>query len=193
MMKKPSWGGQRVGAGRKCAAEPTVTVRVPASRKDSIVKLVQQMKAAPSACFPVWLRYQLLAEQPTSQSIPLMSYSVRAGFPSPADDYIEKRIDLNEELIQHREATFFLRVRGHSMIDAGIDDGDELIVDRALTPEHHRIVVAAVDGELTVKRFYQRNGVVKLLAENPQYPDIEFKNGQEMMIWGVVTKIIKSV
>lgn len=192
-MKKLNWGGQRVGAGRKCAAEPTVTVRVPVSRKESIVQLVQQMKAVPSACFPTWLKLQLLAEQPVSQSIPLMSYSVRAGFPSPADDYIEKRIDLNEELIQHREATFFLRVRGHSMIDAGIDDGDELIVDRALTPEHHRIVVAAVDGELTVKRFYQRNGIVKLLAENPQYPDIEFKNGQEMMIWGVVTKIIKSV
>ena len=86
-------------------------------------------------------------------------------------------------LIHHREATFFLRVRGLSMIDAGIDDGDELIVDRALTPEHHRIVAAAVDGELTVKRFCQRNGVVKLLAENPQFPDIEFKNGQEMMVW----------
>ena len=192
-MKKPNWGGRRVGAGRKCAVEPTVTVRVPVSRKEAIVKLVQQMKVAPSVRCPSWLTFQSLAEQPVLQFIPVMSHSVRAGFPSPADDYVEKRIDLNEELIQHREATFFLRVRGHSMIDAGIDDGDELIVDRALTPEHHRIVVAAVDGELTVKRFYQRNGVVKLLAENPQFPDIEFKNGQEMMIWGVVTKVIKSV
>ncbi len=192
-MKKSEWGGQRVGAGRKCAAEPTVTVRVPASRKESIVKLVQQMKAEPSMRCPSWLAFQSLVEQPIPQTIPVMSHSVRAGFPSPADDYVEKRIDLNEELIQHREATFFLRVRGHSMIDAGIDDGDELIVDRALTPEHHRIVVAAVDGELTVKRFYQRNGVVKLLAENPQFPDIKFKSGQEMMIWGVVTKVIKSV
>lgn len=192
-MKKTTWGGQRAGAGRKCAAEPTVTVRVPASSKEAIIKLAQQMKVSPSLCFPVWMELQLLAEQTVAQSFPRMSHSVRAGFPSPADDYIEKRIDLNEELIQHREATFFLRVRGHSMIDAGIDDGDELIVDRAITPEHNRIVVAAVDGELTVKRFYQRNGIVKLLAQNPQYPDIEFKNGQEMVIWGVVTKIIKSV
>ncbi len=192
-MKQSNWGGQRIGAGRKRAAEPTVTVRVPVSSKEAIVKLVQQLKASPSVSFPAWLKPLQLVEQPTSQFIPCMSYSVRAGFPSPADDYIEKRIDLNEELIKHREATFFLRVRGHSMIEAGIDDGDELIVDRAITPEHNRIVVAAVDGELTVKRFYQRHGVVKLLAENPEYPDIEFKAGQEMVIWGVVIRIIKSV
>ncbi len=192
-MKQSNWGGQRIGAGRKRAAEPTVTVRVPASSKEAIVKWVQLVKASPSVRFPSWLMPIPLVEQPDPQLIPYMSYSVRAGFPSPADDYVEKRIDLNEVLIQHREATFFLRVRGHSMTDAGIDDGDELIVDRAITPEHNRIVVAAVDGELTVKRFYQRNGVVKLLAENSQYPDIEFKTGQEMVIWGVVTRIIKSV
>lgn len=192
-MKQSNWGGQRIGAGRKRAAEPTVTVRVPVSSKEAIVKLVQQLKASPSVSFPAWLKPLQLVEQPTSQFIPCMSYSVRAGFPSPADDYIEKRIDLNEELIKHREATFFLRVRGHSMVEAGIDDGDELIVDRAITPEHNRIVVAAVDGELTVKRFYQRHGVVKLLAGNPEYPDIEFKAGQEMVIWGVVIRIIKSV
>jgi DNA polymerase V len=192
-MNKSNWGGQRAGAGRKRAAEPTVTVRVPVSSKETILKLIQHMKASPSVRFPLSLEPLLLTQQPTLQLIPRMSYSVRAGFPSPADDYIEKRIDLNEELIQHREATFFLRVRGHSMIGAGIDDGDELIVDRAIMPEHNRIVVAAVDNELTVKRFYRRNGVVKLLAENPQYPDIEFKREQEMVIWGVVTKVIKSV
>ena len=192
-MKQSNWGGQRIGAGRKRVAEPTVTVRVPASSKETIVKWVQLVKAYPSARFPSWLMPIPLVEQPDPQLIPYMSHSVRAGFPSPADDYVEKRIDLNEVLIQHREATFFLRVRGHSMTGAGIDDGDELIVDRAITPTHNRIVVAAVDGELTVKRFYQRNGMVKLLAENSQYPDIEFKNGQEMVIWGVVTRIIKSV
>ena len=182
-----------MGAGRKRAVEPTVTVRVPASSKKTIMQLVQHMKAASIACFPSYLDPSLLVQQSVPQFIPCMGYSVRAGFPSPADDYVEKRIDLNEELIQHREATFFLRVRGHSMTDAGIDDGDELIVDRAIIPGHNRIVVAAVDGELTVKRFYQRNGVVKLLAENSQYPDIEFKSEQEMVIWGVVTKVIKSV
>lgn len=193
LMGKSNWGGQRPGAGRKRVAEPTVTVRVPVSGKETIMKLARHMKTASSVRFPPYLEPLLLVQQSAPQFIPCMSYSVRAGFPSPADDYVEKRIDLNEELIQHREATFFLRVRGHSMIGAGIDDGDELIVDRAIIPEHNRIVVAAVDGELTVKRFYQRHGVVKLLAENPQYPDIEFKNEQEMVIWGVVTKIIKSV
>ena len=79
------------------------------------------------------------------------------------------------------------------MVGAGIGDGDELIVDRAIKPTHGRIVIAAVDGELTVKRFYQRNGVVKLVAESPEYADIELKDGQEMVIWGVVTRIIKSV
>lgn len=79
------------------------------------------------------------------------------------------------------------------MVGAGIDDGDELIVDRALHPEHGRIVVAAVDGELTVKRFHHRGAVMKLVAENPEFPDIELNDGQEMVIWGVVTKVIKTV
>lgn len=192
-MKQENWGGLRPGAGRNTVHGPTVTIRVPVSHKETIVALVQRMKTSAPVRFPSWLEMLPLTEQTLPQTIPLMSHSVRAGFPSPADDYVEKRIDLNDELIQHREATFFLRVRGHSMVGAGIDDGDELIVDRAIKPEHGRIVVAAVDGELTVKRFYQRGGVVKLVAESPEFPDIELKDGQEMVIWGVVTKIIKSV
>ncbi|SES69016.1 SOS response UmuD protein. Serine peptidase. MEROPS family S24 [Nitrosomonas marina] len=191
-MKQSNWGGQRAGAGRKRSAEPTVTVRVPVSSKETVLQWVRQHKMS-AAYIPAWMDIVRLEQQAVPRSFPRMSHSVRAGFPSPADDYVEKRIDLNEELIQHREATFFLRVRGHSMINAGIDDGDELIVDRAIAPEHNRIVVAAVDGELTVKRFYRRNGIIKLIAENPQYPDIEFKSEQEMMIWGVVTRVIKSV
>lgn len=193
MMKQSNWGGRRAGAGRKRSAEPTITIRVPVSSKETVLQWVQQLKTASNVCIPAWMEVVGLAQQPAPQLYPRMSHSVRAGFPSPADDYVEKRIDLNEELIQHREATFFLRVRGHSMIGAGIDDGDELIVDRAIAPEHNRIVVAAVDGELTVKRFYRRNDVIKLMAENPQYPDIEFKSEQEMVIWGVVTRVIKSV
>ena len=192
-MKPSNWGGVRSGAGRKRAAEPTATIRVPVSCKETVVALVRQMKNTPSMPLSSCLEFLHLTENPVLQTIPRMSYSVSAGFPSPADDYVEKRIDLNEELIVHREATFFLRVKGRSMIGAGIDDGDELIVDRAITAEHNRIVVAAVDGELTVKRLYQRQGIIKLLAENPQYPDIEFKNEQELVIWGVVTRVIKSV
>lgn len=184
-------GGARPGAGRKPSPDPTTTIRVPISQKAAILDFVKHRTAGFRV--PTGMEIFAFAEQPPRQTLPFMSHAVRAGFPSPADDYVEKRIDLNEALIQHREATFFLRVKGQSMVDAGIDDGDELIVDRAITPEHGRIVIAAVDGELTVKRFYQRDGVVKLIAENPRYPDIELRDGQEMLIWGVVTRIIKSV
>jgi len=125
--------------------------------------------------------------------IPLIGRRVPAGFPSPADDYLEGRIDLNEHLIRHKEATFILRVKGWSMLKAGIHDGDELIVDRALEPEDGRIVVAIVNGEMTVKRLSKRRGKVKLLAENPDFPPIEFKDGDELNIWGVVTRVIHKV
>lgn len=192
-MESSNWGGRRAGAGRKRAKEPTITVRIPISSKETILQWVQQFKTVSGARTPAWMEIARLAQQTAPQSFPRMNHSVHAGFPSPADDYVEKHIDLNETLIQHREATFFLRVKGHSMINAGIDDGDELIVDRAIIPAHNRIVIAVVDGELTVKRFYRRNGIVRLIAENPQYPDITFQDEQEMIIWGVVTRIIKSV
>ncbi len=184
-------GGARPGAGRKPAADPGVTIRVPGSQKVAVLDFVRQYKAGMRV--PAGMEILAMAQQPPGHRFPYMSHRVAAGFPSPADDYVERRIDLNETLIQHPEATFFLRVKGQSMVDAGIDDGDELIVDRALTPEHGRIVIAAVDGELTVKRFYQRAGVVKLVADNPRHPDIELVDGQEMVIWGVVTRIIKTV
>jgi len=120
-----------------------------------------------------------------------MAHRVRAGFPSPAGDYVERRIDLNRELIQHPEATFFLRAQGSSMVDAGIADGDMLVVDRAVAAQHDHIVIAAVDGEFTVKRLYRRGEQVMLVAENPDFPPIELNDGQEMAIWGVVTHIIK--
>ncbi|MDP1705350.1 MAG: translesion error-prone DNA polymerase V autoproteolytic subunit [Sulfurimicrobium sp.] len=191
IMTQSTRGGARPGAGRKPSPDPSTTIRVPGSQKAAVLDFVRQRQAG--LRIPSGMEIFAFAEHPPRRQFPLMSHAVRAGFPSPADDYVEKRIDLNEELIQHREATFFLRVKGQSMVDAGIDDGDELIVDRAIKPEHGRIVIAAVDGELTVKRFFQRDGVVKLIAENPKYPDIEFKEGQEMLIWGVVTRIIKSV
>ncbi len=133
------------------------------------------------------------AMQPPAASFPLMAHGVRAGFPSPAGDYVERRIDLNRELIQHPEATFFLRAQGHSMVDAGIHDGDTLIVDRAILPRHNHIVIATVDGEFTVKRLYQRGEQVMLIAENPAFLPIDLHEGQEMAIWGVVTHIIKKV
>jgi len=121
----------------------------------------------------------------------LMSSEVRAGFPSPADDFAESSLDLNELMIQHKEATFFCRVKGRSMEGAGIFEGDLLVIDRAITPRSGCIVVAAVDGELTVKRFMQRNGQVQLEAASPKFPPITFHDGQELQGWGVVTGSVR--
>lgn len=134
------------------------------------------------------------AKRPASHhiplAIPLFAHSVHAGFPSPADDYVAESLDLNEYLIAHKEATYFLRATGQSMLGAGIHDGDLLVVDRSLIPRHRAVVIAVVDGEFTVKRLYKRAGRIGLLAENPDYPAIEFADGQELEIWGVVTSVI---
>jgi len=130
---------------------------------------------------------------PPRAARPLFLSRVPAGFPSPAEDYVEGSLDLNEHLIAHREATFFVRVQGHSMTGAGIRDGDLLVVDRALEAADGDIVVAVVDGELTVKRLARRGGRVRLLPEHPGFEPIEFKDGQELVVWGVVTSVIHRV
>lgn len=124
------------------------------------------------------------------QLIPLFSSKVVAGFPSPADDYIEARLDLNEYLVMRREATFFIRVKGDSMRDANIHDGSLLIVDKSIEPKHSNIVVAVVNGELTVKFLYKRRGIVKLLAANENYPEILIHSDIEMVVWGVVRHVV---
>ena len=122
-----------------------------------------------------------------------ITHALSAGFPSPAEDHTSRRIDLNEVLIKHPQATFLMRVRGASMREAGIDDGDTLIVDRALKPTHGRVVVAVVDGDFTVKRLWKRGDNVKLQAANPTYPDITPRDGQTLEVWGVVTHAIKNL
>ena len=117
--------------------------------------------------------------------------SVRAGFPSPAADFDVKRLDLSKILIKHPQATYLLRVAGPSMREAGIDDGDTIVVDRAIKPQHGHIVVAVVDEEFTVKYLHQRAGRVRLRAANPTYPDIVPREGQTIEAWGVVTSCIK--
>ena len=106
---------------------------------------------------------------------------------------MEGSLDLNEHLIQHKEATFFVRVQGESMIGAGIQNGDLLVVDRALEAVDGNIVIAVVDGELTLKRLSRRNGQVRLLPENPCFHPIEFNDDQTLEIWGVVTNVIHRV
>ena len=119
--------------------------------------------------------------------------SVAAGFPSPAEDLGGQRIDLGQLLITHPQATYFLRVSGNSMVDAGIFDRDIMLVDRAIKPRHGHIVVAIVDGDFTVKQLYQRGGRIKLKAANPTYPDITLKDGQTLEVWGVVTATVRQL
>jgi DNA polymerase V len=115
---------------------------------------------------------------------------VCAGFPSPAEDLGAQRIDLTKVLITHPQASYLLRARGHSMVEAGIFDGDILVINRALTPRHNHIVVAIVDGDFTVKRLSLVAGRVKLKAANRTFPDIVPKDGQLLEVWGVVTASI---
>jgi len=121
---------------------------------------------------------------------PLFSSGVSAGFPSPAEDYIEQRLDLNELLIQNPAATFFVRVNGDSMSGAGINNKDILIVDRSLEPVSGKIVIAIINGEFTVKRLFKNGDSCKLVAENPDYPPIEISEESACEIWGVVTSSI---
>ena len=124
--------------------------------------------------------------------IPLLNDSVSAGFPSPADDYTEENIDLNEHLISNPFSTFFLRVKGDSMINAGIKDKDLIIVDKSLIAKPGNIIIAMVDGEFTIKRLSIKNDELYLKAENNNYPDFRFKNHIDVQIWGVVIYSIHS-
>ena len=124
--------------------------------------------------------------------IPLLTDSVSAGFPSPADDHTEENIDLNEHLISNPFSTFFLRVKGESMINAGIKDKDLIIVDKSLTAKPGNIIIAMIDGEFTMKRLSIKNDELYLKAENHNYPDFRFKNHIDVQIWGVVIYSIHS-
>lgn len=122
--------------------------------------------------------------------LPVGAGKAAAGFPSPATDHIDQCLDLTEYLVLHPEATFFLRVKGDSMTGAGIHHGDLLIVDRSLEPASGRVVVAALNGELTVKRLQRSRGRITLQAENPAYPDIAVSDGHDLQIWGVVAHVV---
>lgn len=132
-------------------------------------------------------------EKRTDLRLPLYLAGVQAGFPSPADDYIDKRLDLNEHLVKHPAATFFVRAAGDSMLGAGIHDGDLLVVDRAVEAAPGRIIIAAVDGELTVKRLEMRMDRLLLVPANPGYPEIDVTGREGFEVWGVVCHVIHKV
>ena len=133
----------------------------------------------------------LLNHLPQVLSVPLYldvcTWKVPAGFPSPAADHTQERVDLNKELIRNKDATYLFRVKGDSMTGAGIYEGDTLVVDRSVTPKHNHIVLALLNNEFTVKRLYRRGGVVKLVAENNIYPVRLIKEEDDFVGWGVVT------
>ncbi len=129
---------------------------------------------------------------PSPLILPVAGDCVRAGFPSPAEDFQVERLDLTSILVSHPQATFFLRLRGgDSMHDAGLFDGDLLVVNRALKPVNGDVVIAVVDGEFTCKTLWLKFGRMKLVAANPTYPEIVPKEGQTIEVWGVVTASIK--
>ena len=188
-------GGYRPGAGRKPGSneygESTRAIRVPVSLLPDLQALLQGLKnrrqagAVPEGAW----RPDLAA---LKRSLPLYASRVPAGFPSPADDYVDQRLDLND-LIERPAATFFVTVTGDSMTGASIHHGDLLVVDRSLEPSHGKIVIAAVNGELTVKRLSLKNGEAWLMPENPAYPPLRITEGLDCVIWGVVTRVIHTV
>ena len=126
-----------------------------------------------------------------NKEFPLYLSPLQAGFPSAADDYLDRKIDLNEHLIKHPAATFFVKVKGDSMIGAGIYSGDMLIVDRSQESKNNSIVVAILNGAFTVKRLYKKDGKIFLIAENPNYKPIEVIPGMDFEVWGVVLHSIR--
>ena len=123
----------------------------------------------------------------------LVVQGISAGFPSPADDFKEIRISLDKELVKNKEATFYARVSGNSMENAGLSDGDLIVIDRSLNPENNKIAVCFIDGDFTVKRIIKKGGELYLKPENKNYKKIKIREEDQLVIWGIVTYVIKKI
>ena len=208
--KNHSHGGKRLGSGRPKGSgkynEPTKAIRVPEgsishiksflsneyhSLKNTSNNTSNNTSVANITNLHSNSNVSVLASanqdfSEEKQSFPLFNSKVAAGLPSYADDDLDDSIDLNDYLVQKPNSTFMLKVQGMSMRDAGILPDDILIVDRSERATHNKIVIAALDGELTVKRLFRRGDIVKLLPENPDYPEIILQKESQLIIWGVV-------
>lgn len=134
---------------------------------------------------------EALQRVPHPFEIKLLKHRLSAGFPSPAADYDEDGLDLNDYLVRRKSATFMFTVKGNSMIGASIEEGDKVVVDRSLRPRHNDIVVAVVEGEYTIKRLYKHHGRVELRPENSAYQPMVFEEGAELEVWGVVVGVVR--
>lgn len=186
-------GGKRLNAGRKLGSgkfgESTEVLRVPSSQKNVIIEFLEHYKSKKGLSNIDDFNTPVI--DPNKLALPLFSNSVQAGFPSPADDHVEKRLDLNDYLIKQADATFFVRIVGDSMIDAGIFEGDIAVVDRARLASLGDTVLAVIDGEFTIKVFHSENGKPVLLPANPAFSPIKIKEGMNFEIWGVVTGTVR--
>jgi DNA polymerase V len=190
---KPRHGGARQGAGRKAAyGEPTKTVRMPQSLVPVVVEYLDELKRSPPESGDT-LPLRPVAAFRAATMVPSLGRSVRAGKPTSGDDYQEDAVDLGKHLVRDPSCTFMMKVIGWSMRDAGIADGDELVVDRGVSADDGRIVVADVDGELTVKRLKRTATGWLLQAANPDFADISIHDKNELNIWGVVTRVMRAV
>ncbi len=179
---------RKPGAGRKPNSIPTKAIRLPlplANRLENLKK-DNNLGAFHRGNIGEIFRGKIS----TSLRAPLFESRVQAGFPSPTDEFSEGTLDLNEYLILHKAATFFVRVTGDSMKDVGIFPGDLLIVDRSLTPSYGKVVIAVLNGEMTVKRLEKIEDRILLCSENDKYPDIKVTEDEDFSIWGVVTNVI---
>ncbi len=183
-------GGFRFGSGRKSGSgyfgEKTKVIRVPASR---IIEIKKYIKSRYQTGNTDTLMLPHLS--PEKIHLNLFDYKVPAGFPSPADDHIEKALDLNEYLVTKKETTFFVKIKGDSMIDASIHDGDIVIVDRSKQAKIGSIILASVDGEFTIKILAKHLSQPRLLPANEKFKPIVINEGMQFEIWGVITGAVR--
>jgi|JFJP01.1.fsa_nt_gi DNA polymerase V len=188
-------GGKRAGAGRPQGTgkygEPTKAVRIPIRIADEILAVLAGGKQKIESGTTVQSIFK--PEQKTKIEIPLYLNPVAAGFPAVTEDYLDENIDLNRHLIKHPETTFLVRVAGESMKDAGIHPNDMLVVDRSIEVNNGQVVIAVVNGELTVKRIRKNQDQLWLMPENKDFEPIEIDEHTDLHIWGVVTNVIHAL